>query len=1017
MAGRLVRHLRTNRFRGRGARLFVVFVAALLVSRAAGQEEDLTRIKPTPAAQAPSTFRSSDGFRVELLAAEPLVQDPVVLKYDEDGRAFVAEMADYPYTDRKFDRPWSDQPSPPAGRIRVLTDEDGDGVFDRSVIFVDGISWPTGLAFWKGGVYVAATPDLWYFKDTDGDLRADVRRRVFTGFRKYNVQAVMNNLQWGPDHYIYGAGGSNGGTITAPGRPDVPPVVLGRHDFRFDPRREILEVLPGGARFGNTFDDWGDRFICNIRNPLRYCLLPGDAAARQLPFPPDLAVVDAAPSGDLLPVYRISPPEPWRVINARRLAADRHRYSPRSEMNATGYVTSACGVTIYRGAAYPSEYRGNAFIAEVAGNLVMRYRLHKEGVLWKAEHVLKDGRREFLASTDNWHRPVNFTNAPDGTLHLVDMYRQTIEHPWSIPDDLKARLDLLRGRRKGRIYRLVPPEYAAGYQPPPRPRLSRASTLELVQLLDSSHSWWRDTAQRLLWERRDPTAAEAIRKLITERPTPRTVATALWTLDGLGALQPADLTKGAASPDANLRRHVVRLAARHASDDAAFRSLIIRGASDTDVSVRFESALGLAAWSDTASLEALSALALRDGTDPILRAAVVAAARGREAALLERLLALFPDKAGKGGPEVVTALLPTVVRKPAGRLEVLGLLAEADRRAGNHRRPETQTYLWQWAATAARSGAASSLRKPQAGPGATWLAGIVAQAERVAVDRLRPAEMRVAAVQLLAARPVDEVRDALLECLEPDQPLSVQEAALEVLMARGVEAAPVVLDQMSVWSPTMQREAVLRLLSRPESTRMLLEAIDNRRLRVESIPLRYRSRLRSSKDARVRELAEKVLGEAVTGDRAAVVQRYREALVRVGDPRRGREVFRRECRSCHRFRGEGAAVGPQLESVLHRSPLELLTHILDPDREVAPEFQRYAVRTKEGVLHSGIIGSETAEAITLVDAEERRVVIRREAIEAIRADPHSLMPNGLEEKITVEQMADLLAYLTGRSSR
>ena len=147
------------------------------------------------------------------------------------------------------------------------------------------------------------------------------------------------------------------------------------------------------------------------------------------------------------------------------------------------------------------------------------------------------------------------------------------------------------------------------------------------------------------------------------------------------------------------------------------------------------------------------------------------------------------------------------------------------------------------------------------------------------------------------------------------------------------------------------------------------------------------------------------------------MQRYREALERTGDPERGREVFRRECRSCHRFRGEGAAVGPQLESVLHRSPLELLTHILDPDREVAPEFQRYAVRTKEGVLHSGIIGSETAEAITLVDADERRVVIRREAIEAIRADPHSLMPNGLEEKITVEQMADLLAYLTGRASR
>ncbi len=997
--------------------LILVLVTLLPSSILSAQESQFPRVKPTPPDRAAGSFRSSEGFRVELLAAEPLVRDPVVLKYDADGRAYVAEMFDYPYTDTKFDQAWSDQQSPPRGRIRVLTDEDGDGLFDHSVVFADQISWPTGIAFWRGGVYVAATPDLWYFRDTDGDLRADERRRVFTGFRKYNVQAVMNNLQWGLDHYIYGAGGGNGGTITAPGRSDIKPVVLGRNDFRFDPRTERLEVLPGGARFGNTFNAWGERFICNIRNPLRHCRLPADAVARQRAFPPALAVVDAAPAGDALEVFRASPAEAWRIANARRLAADRHRYSPRSEMHATGFVTSSSGVTIYRGGAYPARYHGNAFVGEAAGNLVMRYRLEQQALSFAAEHVVSDQRQEFLASTDNWHRPVNFVNAPDGMLHLVDMYRETIEHPWSIPDDIKAQLDLLSGRDRGRIYRLVPPEFAAGYQPPAVPSLSAATTERLVGLLASPHGWWRETARRLLWERRDDAAPRMLKNLLRSAQRPLTRLDALWTLEGLEALDIADLQAVADSREPRLRRQVVRLAARHTQSDAAFRDLIRSALDDDDVRVRFEAVLALASPLSDTEVASLAQVAERDGGDPAMRAAIVGSAARQELELLreltERLIlegeARLRDPAAVAA--VITELIERLARNAEGRWQAASQVVRTFREAGDD--PLDSDWGWAWGVLL-REGLGKELPaevKPEWRSAREWLEELARLAPRVAEDSARSPAVRVGAIRMLAFDRRPAVRDVLLGCLEPDQILDVQTAALGSLAKQTSDLPQVVLPRIESWSTRVRQEVILVLLSRADWTVALLEEVESGRMRVESIPLRFRSRLRTSRDPRIVRLAEAVLGKPIPTDRAQVIAKYKPALRLSGDRVRGREVYRRECRSCHRLKGDGVFVGPDLESVRHRSAVELLTHILDPDREVAPEYQRYAVRTKAGTMHAGVLREETPGAVTLVDADDRRVVVRRSEIEAMRVDRHSLMPNGLEEKIDLQQMADLLEYI------
>src|SRR5262249_42317659 len=162
----------------------------------------------------------------------PLVCDPVAAAYDEDGRLYVVEMSDYPHVDAKNDAPFAENRlDPPLGRLRLLADRDGDGSFDTSTILADELSWPTGVARWEGAAFVAATPDIWYTKDGDGDGRAEVRERVYEGFRKYNIQAAMNNLQWGLDHAIYGAGSGNGGEVRPAAEPGAPPVSVSRRDF------------------------------------------------------------------------------------------------------------------------------------------------------------------------------------------------------------------------------------------------------------------------------------------------------------------------------------------------------------------------------------------------------------------------------------------------------------------------------------------------------------------------------------------------------------------------------------------------------------------------------------------------------------------------------------------------------------------------------------------------------------------------------------------------------------------
>ena len=521
-------------------------------------EQVLKAVPPKRPEEALKTFEALDGFRMELVAGEPLVYDPVSAAFDENGLLYVTEMRDYPHP------PPEGRPS--TGRVRVLEDSNGDGVFDKSTVFADQLLWPTGVTPWKGGVFIASPPDIWYFKDTDGDGRADLRERVLTGFGTKNEQGGVNSLIWGLDNKIYGSASVNGGEIYKAGDPDPKPQSLSGSDFRFDPQTVDVEIISGRGQFGNSFDDWGNRFLCTQARPTYHELLPRRYLARNpyLTFPKP--VLNLVPTET--PIFRTSGIKGWRAIRSRRRIQAGER--PATSSGASHDVLdSVGGVTIYRGDAYPDKYRGNLFVGESLHNLIHRRLLVPDGVTFKS--VRADEGKEFVTSTDDWFRPVNFVNSPDGTLLVLDMYREMIESI-HVPIDVAERVDMTSGRDYGRIYRLAP----SGFVVPPPPRLGLKTSEELVAYLEHSNSWWRETAQRLLYERQDQSVAPTVRRLLRQSALPQGRLHSLWVLHGLETLQDEDLLPALRDESAAIREHAVRLAEPKLNDSPGLSTAYCR---------------------------------------------------------------------------------------------------------------------------------------------------------------------------------------------------------------------------------------------------------------------------------------------------------------------------------------------------------------------------------------------------------------------------------------------------------
>jgi len=945
---------------------------------------ELPRIPARSPAEAMASFQVIDGYELQQTAAEPLLTDPVAMSFDADGRLFVAEMNDY-----------SEQATEHLGRVRVLIDTDDDGNFDESHLFAEGLSWPTAIICANGGVFVAAAPDIFFLKDTDGDMKADINELVFTGFNRNNVQGLINSFHWGPDNRIYGSASTVGGSITCPKHPDRPALECRGRDFSFDSKTLELRTETGGGQHGMCFDNWGHRFV-SANSDHAQMIVYDDKYLSRSPLPSAApARVSIAVDGSQAPVFRISPVEPWRIVRTRLRASGLSKGLVEGGGRPAGYFTGATGITIYRGDAWPEGDRGLAIVGDVGSNIVHRKRLTADGVIWTADRM--DVGRELVASDDIWFRPVQFANAPDGCLQILDMCREVIEHPASLPPEIKRHLDLTNGRDRGRLYRVAP----TGWRPRPVPHLSDVSTTELVALLEHPNAWHRETASRLIFERQDKTAIEEIRQLLRFSSSGLGRFHAIGSLEGLNALTAEDVIVGLKDSAAGVRERAILASEKFPKSDEILKTLASM-TSDENARVRMQLAFSLGEFSPSAiRREALQKLLAGSGQDRWIRTAVFSSLGPEATDTFASLATTFDSKSVDANPALIE-LADLVARQTSGEADWNNIASVIGSR---HESPAMQVKLLQ--AIYKANKAAKDI------PALTQLSSQMLQSARKnAGDVDLSDNQRAAALSTFSLSSFATDGELLLNALESVQPPVIQNAALATLLQfLDEQVATQLLDRWSGLSPKLAERVRDGMLSRTSWSVLLLDAITAGRLPAATLSPSDLQRLASVPDDALRSRAIKLLETMVSSTREDVLRSYQVALTLKPDREKGAVLFKQQCSNCHQIGTVGFQVGPNLATMKNRGPDAILTNVLDPNREVNPAWRDYIAVTTDGQTHNGVLIAESASTLTFRRAEAKETSLLRSDLEALRDTGRSLMPEGLEKNLDPQSMADLIGWM------
>ena len=979
---------------------------------------------PFPPEQALQTFQLPEGFRVELVASEPEVVDPVAIAFDEQARIYVVEMRDYPIDMR------------PLGQIKLLDDKDGDGYYETSTVFADGLNFPNGVMRWRKGILVTVAPDILYFEDTDGDGRADVRKVVLTGFAATNPQLRVNGPRYGPDNWIYAAYphvirprkfvaefDDAGSTIRFPDRPGGPVLETVSEDVRFHPGDGRLEALGGGSQYANSFDSFGNRFSVWNNDYIRHLVIE----SRYLKQNPYLAVEKAyeSPSGlgHSAAVYPIT-------ANPRAIH--------ESEI---GHFTSACGLSVYAGGVYPAGFENNTFNCEPVHNLVRRSLVEPRGAGFASQPAY-DGQ-EFLASTDRWFRPVYTTTGPDGALYVVDYYRPNVEHPEFVPPELSKEVEFDTPLQLGRIYRVIHESSKLW----PKPNLLEATTGELVETLGHANQWWRTEAQRLLVDRQDQSALEGLLRLAAGHESAATRVHALWTLDGLGALDHEAVIEALGDSHPAVRRQAIRLAEGRlpaAEGNDALEQRLFRLVDDPDTHVQFQLALTLSLKQDSLSRQrvftTLHQIELGHIEDPWFRIAVLTSAAENAGAWLRTILDTpgYQGNAPEGKKDFVRRAASIVGARRRDD-EIARLLTLLSRDAGQEGRWWREAGFEGLTQGLKQGGATTRLRGSQpilvrllSTGGADLrpvLLELAAQSGLTDSSSLRelirgqlaiarnPAaklEERVLAVGALGLDPTGSTAGALTERLAPQEPEAIQTEAVRALTRlRVIDASPILIERWRSFTAPARQVVIDWFFSDEGRLHKLLDAVEAESIQAWSLgPARTRQ-LERYPAPEIKQRALALLEEAQGSDRQAVYENYLPALRLEGDRESGAAIFREVCAECHKIGDAGHEVGPDLLSLTTRFKEQLLADILIPNQAIETGYEEYVVETADGRSLSGVIAEETSTSITIRRAKGEQDTVLRGNVESMYSLSLSPMPEDLEKSISVQGMADLIAYIKG----
>jgi putative membrane-bound dehydrogenase-like protein len=981
------------------------FKFALLVALFGGCE---SRIKAPALSEehqkALASLEVMAGFEVEMVAAEPLVQDPVAMEIDEQGRLFVVEMPGYPLDLGK------------SGRVKLLQDTNHDGYPDTSVVFADGLTLPTGIMRWKNGIVVTDAPDVLYLEDTNGDNRADVRKVLLTGFALSNPQHNLNTPVLGIDNWIYLAHessitpfvyrkefGDEGSEIRFPDRPDAPKLdqnASGRN-VRFKPDTHELEALSGETQFGQTFDPWGHHLLTANANHLFHEVL----AARYIKRNPHLLVPDATQNipdhGDAAEVYPIT------ENPSHQLLTD------------AGVITSSCGVTWYTGGQFGDAFKNVTFIAEPTHNLVHADVIKENGASFVASRLLE--KKEFLASKDAWFRPVNFYVGPDGALYVIDYYRQNIEHPEWMSEEMTKSGALYNGKDKGRIYRITP-KNGLPMNWLNALKINEWSNEDLVgRGLDSPNGWLRRTAQRLLLDRRSAATVAPLRGLITHAKNPEAKVQALWLLETMAKLDESILQIALKDPTAGVRENAVKLLENSilkTNNWALLDKITAGGANDVSAKVRYQWLCTLGNFNTASAQTARMAILTKDIEDKWVGLAAITAAAGHESDLLALASQKFGSEASEAKATFFTYLGATIANSGRGQevKKLLTLTTQPDRKLNDWWKAATLagiTKLWQYrgltvpiddadkAQLLAQFNQKTSPKLLLATLNLLEITGlpnsnagkiehVVKTAQSWATNAQLTPDTRTAAVKLLALQNPKAHRKLLEQLAIDPQSDPVRLVAFESLgKDNQANACSFALKEWKKLSPTLKSEAVSLFMQSPGQSQILLEAIDQNRINRSDLAWPQMVHLMNYDDTRVRAYARKVL--AINENRKVVVQQYEAALNLKGTKARGQAVFAQMCNSCHQIgQTGGIAFGPDLSSLRNRNSHSILTEILHPNNSIADGYDYYTVTYLNGKQVAGILKNETNAALTIRQAGGGEVVVARTDVKSAQKSAQSV---------------------------
>jgi putative heme-binding domain-containing protein len=780
-----------------------------------------------------------------------------------------------------------------------------------------------------------------------------------------------------------------------------------------------------------SFDDYGRKFACSNSDHLQYFVYDDRYAARN-PFfsmpPPRQSI---AADGGAAEVFRISPDEPWRIVRTRWRVAGVVRGVVEGGGRVSGYFTGATGTTVYRGDAYGDDFKNNTFTGDAGGQLVHRKKIHADGVSLIGRRPDDEQNSEFAASRDTWVRVVNFANAPDGCLHVIDMYREVIEHPWSIPDEIKKHLDLNSGNDRGRIYRIEPKR--ADWQRRASVDLSKASIAELVKTLEHPNGWQRDTAARLLYEKQDKSAIPLLKNLLSESSNPLAKIHALGALDGFKAVTEAEVIKLLADKDEHVSERGILAAQKLDQNGFVTADIQIemnRLANDPSPRLRFVASLVEVGWREKMMARYARAISTEKPTKEDFREAHHAYQHldimGESLAsvlnqhpddkwLLAAVLSNPPDviwamfskmqadgEAAKNAS--VQAAILSALGGSASEADITNTRGNALEFLSENPRPELVSAFAQGLK---RSG--TTIAKVDADH---KLASVFANAAAIVRDTKAADAERTEGIKLVSLDTPKEAGPALLSCLAKSQPEAVQSAGVAALgQFGGSEVTDALIAHWPDFSRKTRAAAFAVLLGRPERATALLHAIEAKKIAASELAASDVQALFKHKDSSVATLADNVLAELKPPSRASVIAKFAPALAAKGDASRGQQIYAERCMSCHRAGGQGIQLGPDLITVKAKGRDGILTAILDPNKEVAPQFIAYTVETKDGQSLTGFIAKDDASGLTLKMIGGAEQMIPRARIKGSSSSGLSLMPEGIESGMDVQAMADLLTFI------